>query len=254
MNPNNTISAVIITKNESPRIKRCLKSVSWADEIIVIDNGSTDDTVKQAADSGARIVRFPGNDFSGIRNMGKYEAKNAWVLYVDADEEVTRQLQKEITGIINSENERIPDAFYIRRRNYYLGQKWPADDRMLRLFRKESLVGWYGRLHETADVKGRTGRLDSALIHRTHRTLEEMVAKTNNWSETEAELRLTNGHPAVVWWRILRVMTTGFYEYYVRQSGWKAGTVGLIESIYQAFSMFVTYAKLWEKQHKPAIV
>jgi hypothetical protein len=77
-----------------------------------------------------------------------------------------------------------------------------------------------------------------------------MIAKTNEWSEIEAQLRFNNDHPIISWWRIFRVMLTAFWQSYVKQSGWKAGTVGLIESIYQAFSMFVTYSKLWEMQNK----
>ncbi len=114
--------------------------------------------------------------------------------------------------------------------------------------RKSALMEWYGALHETARMKGAIGRLDAPLVHRTHRTLEEMVAKTNTWSKTEARLRYDANHPPVVWWRLLRVMTTAFWDSFIWQGGWKAGTVGWIESIYQAFSMFITYAKLWEKQ------
>ncbi|OGG08273.1 hypothetical protein A2154_00830 [Candidatus Gottesmanbacteria bacterium RBG_16_43_7] len=86
------------------------------------------------------------------------------------------------------------------------------------------------------------------MIHTTHDNLEEMVAKTNQWSETEARLRFENQHPPIVWWRFFRVMWTSFYKSYITERGYKAGTVGLIESIYQAYSMFITYAKLWEMQ------
>ena len=77
-----------------------------------------------------------------------------------------------------------------------------------------------------------------------------MVAKTNLWSEIESALRLKNSHPPMTWWRFFRVMVSAFYDSYFRQAGYKLGTVGLIESIYQAFSIFITYAKLWEKQNK----
>ena len=80
--------------------------------------------------------------------------------------------------------------------------------------------------------------------------LEEMLDKTNDWSDIEAQLRLDTHHPPVVWWRLLRVMFTGFTRSYIDQRGWRAGTVGWIESIYQAFSMFITYARLWEMQNK----
>ncbi len=80
-----------------------------------------------------------------------------------------------------------------------------------------------------------------------------MVDNTLVWSEIEANLRLATGHPPVTWWRIPRVMTTTFFDYYVFQNGWRIGTVGLIESMYQAFSTFITYARLWEMQQKKHI-
>lgn len=120
---------------------------------------------------------------------------------------------------------------------------------MHRFFKKEALAGWHGQLHETARVKGKVETITEPLVHMTHRTIEEMVVKTNEWSETEARLRLDARHPPVVPWRLMRVWLTGFWDTY-SHGGWKAGTVGMIESIYQGFSMFITYAKLWELQQK----
>jgi len=116
------------------------------------------------------------------------------------------------------------------------------------LFLKKKLICWKGILHETAYIDGVMGELQAPLIHNTHRTLAEMVIKTNEWSGYEARLRFDAHHPKMVWWRFLRVMMTGFNQSYFKEGGWRAGTVGWIESIYQAFSMFITYAKLWEMQ------
>jgi len=182
-------------------------------------------------------------------------------LYIDADESVSEQLRKEIEEAISHSREAgsrfagQPSAisgYEIRRKNYYLGHPWPEDEYLLRLMRKDALIGWHGVLHESARVKGAIGRLDGPLIHTTHRTLEEMVAKTNLWSETEAILRYNRRHPPVVWWRLARVMITAFWDSFIRQQGWRAGVAGWIESIYQAFSMFITYAKLWELQQNSA--
>jgi (heptosyl)LPS beta-1,4-glucosyltransferase len=127
---------------------------------------------------------------------------------------------------------------------------WPSRDGMVRLIRRSALVDWTGILHEHAVIRGSTGKLQNYFIHDTHRTLEEMVDKTNEWSGAEAMLRFKSVHPAISWWRMLRVMMSAFWDSYVKQGGWRAGTPGMIESIYQAFSMFVTYAKLWELQQK----
>lgn len=248
---NSQISAVVLTKNEEPRIKECLKSLNWADEIIVVDNGSTDQTREIAQTLGAQVLSIKEKSFAKLRDFGKEKAKYPWVLYIDADEIVPEKLQREIKGLVKNYNPQTdPAAYFLQRRNFYLGRPWPITDRMQRLFWKKALVGWQGDLHETAEVKGEFGILKEPLIHNTHRTLEEMVAKTNEWSAIEAKLRLEANHPPVVWWRLMRVMVTGFTTSFFSQGGWKAGTRGWIESIYQAFSMFITYAKLWELQNK----
>ena len=142
------------------------------------------------------------------------------------------------------------EAYVIPRKNYYLGSSWPSNDGMVRLIRKDSLIRWVGKVHEHAEIRGDVGRLRNHFLHDTHRTLEEMVAKTNEWSTVEAQLRYQHHHPLVSWWRLIRVMMTAFFDSFVSQGGWRAGTVGWIESVYQAFSIFVTYAKLWEMQQE----
>lgn len=243
------ISAIIIAKNEAPRIVACLTSVSWVDEIIVIDNGSADKTMDIAKKHGATVISSKEHNFANLRNIGRDSARGEWILYVDADEVVTPQLVKEIKEVVSSQQSAI-SGYEIRRKNYYLDHPWPGGEYILRLMRKDALLEWYGPLHETARVKGEIGKLNTPILHNTHRTLEEMVAKTNVWSEADARLRFNAGHPPVVWWRFIRVMLTAFFDSFIRQGGWKAGTVGWIESIYQAFSIFITYAKLWELQQK----
>lgn len=244
------LTVIIIAKNEQQRIAGCLEGVAFADERIVVDNGSTDRTVELATKHGAIVISAKENDFSGLRDVGLREATGTWVLYVDADEEVGRELQKEIKRVIGSTQ---PSVYFIKRDTYYLGRHWPKMDKVERLFLRSAIRGWHGVLHETPLYVGEAATLTNPLIHRTHRTLEEMVAKTNEWSRLEAKLRLDAHHPPVVWWRLMRVMMTGFLRSFFCQGGWRAGTVGWIESIYQAFSMFITYAKLWELQQKKSV-
>lgn len=239
------VSVITIAKNEEERIGKCLEALAWADERIVIDNGSTDKTVEVAKKHGARVVKSNSTSFAELRNLGPKEAKNDWILYVDADEIVSKELVNEIQNI-NKKSA----AYFIHRKNYYLGHPWPFQENILRLFKKSALKNWHGDLHESPKVEGKTGQLKSPILHYTHRTLEEIVAKTNEWSEIEATLRVRSGHPPVVAWRLFRVMATAFFDSYIKQEGWRAGAVGLIESIYQSFSIFITYAKLWEFQNK----
>lgn len=247
---NLALSAVILAKNEEPRIDACIRALDFADEVIVIDNGSSDRTGDIARKAGAKVIPFSHGDFSALRQFGKDESRGEWILYIDADETVTTALREEITGVVKNGAAGGPVAYFIQRDNRYLGHPWPTKDKMQRLFLKASLIRWEGKLHETAIVDGATGILENPLIHDTHRNLPEMVAKTNVWSDIEAKNRFDAGHPPVSWWRLFRVTITGFSQSFFGQGGWKAGTVGWIESIFQGYSMFVTYAKLWELQHK----
>lgn len=242
------LSAIIIARNEQENILSCIDSLRFAGEIVVIDNNSIDNTANLAKSKGAKVIPVSGLDFAYLRNIGKEKAKSSWVLYIDADEKVTGELAKEIVTAIKSPKKY--HAFKIIRQNYYLGRPWPKKEEITRLIQKEALIGWQGSLHESPIVAGEVGTLDSPLFHYAHRNLSSMVDKTNEWSEIEAQLRYSSNHPKMVWWRFFRIMSTSFYNSYIEQGGWKVGKVGVIESIYQTFSSFITYAKLWEKQNK----
>lgn len=247
------LSAVIIAKDAGEIITDCLNSVSFCDEVIVVDAGSTDNTMSIAKKYGARVVKGTESNFAQQRNIGKEAAEGEWVLYVDTDERVSKELQEEILSVIG-QSEATQEltgivAYRIKRQNFYLGNHpWPKIEKLERLFRKRNLEGWYGALHETAKVNGKIGELEGLLLHYTHRDVGSMLEKTILWSQTEAQLRLDAHHPAIVSWRLIRVMLTGFFDSYIKQGGWKAGTMGLIESTFQAYSMFITYARLWEMQ------
>ncbi|OGL47211.1 MAG: hypothetical protein A2161_14520 [Candidatus Schekmanbacteria bacterium RBG_13_48_7] len=240
------ISAVIITRNEEDNITDCIKSLRFADEIIVIDNGSVDDTVLKAKSLGAIVYQISGLDFSSLRNYAKGKAKGEWLLYLDADERIISAFAQEMRFAITHDRF---SAYNLRRKNYFFGKEWIKEEKMIRLMKKSRLIGWKGILHETPIIEGLIGDLTNAIQHYTHRDLSSMVTKTNEWSEIEAQLRFTNNHPKVTWWRLFRVMGTGMFNSYILNQGWKSGTHGIIEGIYQGFSMFVTYSKLWERQN-----
>jgi len=245
------LSVLILTKNEEKNISECLKSVSFADEKVVIDAESSDKTVELAKKGGAKVYVHHFINFAEQRNFALSLSKGDWLLYVDADERVTPSLRDEIKNkVLKIKNQEIA-AYKILRKNFYLGNhEWPYVEKLERLFKREKLLGWHGELHESPKIKGKVGELDGFLLHFTHRDLSSMVAKTIEWSEIEANLRIKAGHPKMAWWRFPRVMIPTFFNYYFKQKGFKLGTVGLIESIYQVFSIFITYARLWEKQHE----
>lgn len=246
-----SISAIIITRNEEENIKDCIKTLDFADEIVVVDNNSTDNTVSLAKAAGTKIFQISGLDFSYLRNIGKEKATSNWLFYIDADERVTPNLAKEIKNAVKADTKN--SAFSVLRKNYFLGSPSPKLEHMNRLIKKEFLIGWQGSLHETPMIAGDVGNMSSYLLHYTHRDLTSMVNKTNEWSEVEAQLLYKSNHLQMSWWRFFRIMIRAFTKSYFKDKGYKMGSVGIVESIYQAFSSFITYAKLWEKQNKPSI-
>jgi glycosyltransferase involved in cell wall biosynthesis len=245
------ISAVILTKNEENMIADCIESVkALASEIIVVDSYSTDRTVEIAEHLGATVFQNKFEDFSTQRSFGLKHSKNTWILYLDADERLSRELSQEIKSKIQRK-ELTQNAYKLKRKNFYFGShEWPRIETLERLFKKEKLRGWYGELHESPRIDGEVGILENYLLHFTHRDITSMLEKTIEWSKVEAELRIKAHHPEMKWWRFPRVMMPVFFNYYILQKGWRAGTAGLVESLYQVFSIFITYARLWELQNK----
>lgn len=249
------ISVIVLTKNEEEMIEGCLKSAQGLGEILVIDDCSTDKTLEIIKNYTDKIFVHKKKDFSDQRNFGLKKAKGDWVFYLDADERITPELRDEILSIINHQSLTINHslvAFLVKRRNFYLGKEMFVD-KVHRLFKREKLEGWTGKLHESPKVQGLTGELKNPLIHFAHRSILAMLEKTGEWSEIEADLRLKASHPQISWWRILRVMIGEFYEQFFRKKIWRFKTEGFIEGIFQVFSIFITYVRLWEKQRKRSL-
>lgn len=244
------ISAVIITRNEEKMLPDCLKTLDWVDEILVIDTGNTDKTNDIAKKSGARIVKYSGaSNFSAWRNKGLREAKNDWILYVDADERISPALKNEILTEIDNPK---ANGYAIPRKNFIFGKEfkhcgqWP--DYQKRLFKKSEFENWTGEVHETPHFKGTITHLRNPLVHIKHETLSEMVEKTNEWSEVEAKLMFEAHHPPMNIKRFLSASAREFWLRMIKQMAFLDGGEGIIYAMYQVFSRFVSYAKLWEMQ------
>jgi len=225
-------------------------------EIILVDSGSTDHTCQIAKKLGAKVSYIPGKklEFARWRNLGLKKAAGEWVFYLDTDERMTPELIQEIKQVTQKS---LLAAFEVPRRNFYLGREmhfggaWP--DYVKRLFLRKSLIGWQKDLHEEPKVDGSWGKLKNPLIHVTHRDLSSMMEKTRRWSEIEARLLFEANHPPVVWWRFFRMMLTEFWLRVIKLQGWRDGTPGWIEIIFQMFSRFITYARLWEMQNRSCL-
>lgn len=243
------LTTIIITKNEENNIVDAIESVKFSDQIIVVDNDSIDRTVDLAKKNGAEVISRRFNNFSKQREVALAHVKSDWIFYLDADERVTDELKKELESVMLSKESK--DAYKIKRRNFYFGEhEWFYHEEIIRLFRRDALKGWTGDIHESPVFVGEAGKFSGFLNHYTHRDLTSMLRKTIIWSDTEASIRLNVNHPKMTWWRFPRVILTTFFKYYLRQRGYKAGTAGLVESIFQSYSIFITYAKLWEMQNK----
>lgn len=233
----NKISGIVLVGGNVDQnlLKKCFDSISWCDEIVKVET-------KEILGS-----------FSEWRNEGAKRAKHNWLFYVDTDEEVTNELRTEIKTTI-SNLQFTNSAYAIPRKNTLLGHTmhWGGwyPDYVLRLIRKDKLKGWFGELHEQPLIDGKVGHLKKPLLHNSHRSLHDMVDKTNKWSEIEAKLLFESNHPNM---NFLRFCSAGFREFWyrgIRKLGFLDGTVGIIEIIYQIYSRLITYSKLWEMQIK----
>ena len=243
------LSVIVLTKNEEKWLPGCLNSAcQLADEIIVIDDQSTDRTTVIAKKYGAKVFVQQKKGFAAQREFGLSKAQGDWVLYLDADERVTGALREEILAIITTPRRcGLPVAYYIKRQNIFLGRE-QKQDKVEKLFKKEVLLGWQGVIHESPKVKGSKGILKNPLIHLTHRDIESMTKKTLEWSKIEAKLLDEAGHPKVTSWRLLWAMKRELKRQVLINRVWRYGLEGWFEGIFQVFSCFITYVRLWERQ------
>ena len=252
----NKLSAVtfISAADRLPVVEVCLETLKFADEIIVVSHHAPPPLISLAKKYTKQIFPCDSDDFSVRHNLGREKASGNWLLYVDCDERVSVKLAGQIKDSLNYPS---AGAYQLRRVNYYLGKESIFGDRypdfVTRLFKKDKLVGWEGEIHESSKVSGKIGKLDAPLYHLTHRDIFSMTAKTTNFAGHEASLRYRAGHPPVVWWRLIRVFVTELYTRLVKYQGWRQGTEGWIDGMFQAFSLFIVYARLWELQRRPTL-
>ena len=245
-----TISALVLAKNEEEMIEGCLKQLTFADEIVIVDQDSVDNTLKIARKYTNRIFKSTANDFAQNRNTLKDKAKCKWLLYVDADEKLSQGLVKELKGAI-SKNEF--SAFYIPRKNYVLGKWvkhggwWP--DYTPRLFEKSKLEKWKGKVHESPVISGKIGYLKTPIEHLSARSMSQMFSKSVNWAKIEADLFLKSGNRPVGIAGTLKLSVLEFIRRYFIKLGFLDGIVGLIAAIYQALHQVMIMTYLWELQN-----
>jgi glycosyltransferase involved in cell wall biosynthesis len=246
------VSVVIPTLNEAAQIGEAVTDLSWADEIIVIDGGSTDGTPDVAVRAGARVLSVPGQTIAGQRNAGIEVARNRWILAIDADERVSAQLRAEIGQVVAGRNP-THAAYRMKFRNHYLGRElrhgpWGRDWHV-RLYTHERR--WItNRVHESLEPIDDVGTLTGPIVHYPYRDLTHHVTKIVKYAKWGADDLAARGRTAGLWELMMRP-TWRFIRDYVVFAGWRDGVVGFVAAAVSAFASFLKYAFLFARSHSP---
>lgn len=241
----NRLSVVVITKNEETNIDRCLRSVSWADELIVVDSYSTDRTTDIAREHGAKVVDIDWQGYGPAKQRGVEASTGEWVLSLDADEEVSRELADEIRRLTPGDGS--VAGYEMPRRTQFLG-RWILHcgwypDYLLRLFRRDRGRFTDAVVHEHIEVDGAVCRLKGEILHYSYPTLEHYLTKFNRYTTIGAEEAFRQGRRGGVGALVLRP-AAAFVKHYIVKRGFLDGTAGLVVSAMSSVAVFVKYAKL----------
>ncbi|MGA8109154.1 MAG: glycosyltransferase family 2 protein [Acidobacteriaceae bacterium] len=248
-----TLSVAIITKDEEANLARTLGSVRWADEIVIVDCGSTDRTAEIARTFGVKFFVEAWTGFGAQKNAAIAKCASDWVLALDADEEVSAALGGEIRQLLQSQP--ASDAFMLPRRNYFLG-RWMRHggyfpDPKLRLFRRGSAAFEERAVHETMRSSGAVGQMRGELLHHAYPTLDGYIEHMNRYSALGAGQavergKTSRGLPAFLWNVGIVPAATFAYNYVVRL-GCLDGREGLLLHLYHSGYVSWKYAKAWER-------
>lgn len=243
----NSISAIVITKNEEANIVDCLKSIDWVDEIILVDAESTDRTIEFAKEYTSKIFIKKWEGFAKQKEHALSKVNNEWVLHIDADERVTPTLKEEIINLVPNDI----NGYYLWRENYLLKKHiktcgWD-NDYQLRLVRKAK-TGLTNRLvHEGFAVDGKTVRLKGRLKHYTFVSIEKTITKINHYTSLRAQ-ELFKKDKTIGGFGIVAHGLAGFFKFFFLLQGYKDGVHGLVISLFHSITTFLSYMKLWELQ------
>jgi glycosyltransferase involved in cell wall biosynthesis len=245
------VSVVVITKNEEDNIADCLQSAAWADEIIVVDDESTDKTRDIAKKyTGKILIRRMENE-GRHRNWAYEQARNDWVLSLDADERITEALASEIRSLLTSKPEY--KAYAIPRKNhignYWLryGGEYPAQQ--TRLFLKDEFKYEEAEVHPRAFLEGDTGYLKGDIIHYSHRDIADYVRSMNSQTTLEARKWVLSGRKMSMGHALWRALDRCFYRRLLRKKSYKDGVYGLVVAVLSGMYQIVSWVKYWEMKN-----
>lgn len=245
------LSVVLITRNEAHRLRTCLASVAFADEVVVVDHGSTDGTADLARALGAKVVEtdtWPG--FGPQKNRALALATGEWVLSIDADEVVSPELAASIQAALAEPRY---DAYRMNRRSRYCGQ-WIRHsgwypDRIVRLFRRGRARFSDALVHESVQVDGPVGQLQGDMLHHSFDDFETVLDKVNRYSSAGAEALAQRGVQGSLG-KAVRHGLWAFVRTYVVRRGFLDGRMGLALALSNAEGTYYRYLKLWWLQRR----
>ncbi len=243
------ITAVVLTKNEENNIVDCLESIAWCDEIIVVDDYSTDRTLEiiKNFDSRTKILQHElGGDFSAQRNFGLSKARGEWILFLDADERLSNGLKGEIMDFLKSQDKEYA-GFYIQRKDIVWSKELKHGEtgniKLLRFGKKNSGI-WHGKVHEAWKINGNLGNFKMPLLHYPHQTIGSFLREINYYTDLRAKELYDNGVRTNVY-QIVFYPKAKFLLNYFLKLGFLDGIEGLIFAIMMSLHSFLVRAKLW---------
>lgn len=245
----NTLSVIAITKNEAGCIQRCLDSVAWADEIIVLDSGSTDNTVELCKAYTEKVYETDWPGFGIQKNRALEKATGDWVLSIDADEWVSEGLKEEIKTIVSQNAEAFDKIFSIPRRTQYFGE-WidhgdVGKDRVIRLFKRGCTKFTDDVVHESLMVDGHSVvELEKVLFHDSYQSVEGLLERMNQYTTLSANIRHKKGKSS----SLSKAIVSGvwaFLKSYLFRAGFLDGRIGFIVAVSSAESSYYRHLKLY---------
>lgn len=250
------LSVVVIARDEAAMLPGCLRRLTFADEVIVvIDDRTSDGSGEIAERAGATVIRHRFTGFADMKNAGLDRARGQWVLFVDADERVSRELASEIRGAIGQDHD---DAFRVPIANFFYGRRMAFggwQERPVRLVRS-GRASFVGDIHEVIQLQGAGARiadLHHPLAHFSHRSVLDNLHKTAVFGDVQArELAASNAAPVTAR-RLFGTVLKELVHRLILRQGWRDGIPGVIEALYQPLSLFTVQARLWELQQDPSI-
>lgn len=242
------MTAVIAARNEAANIVACIDSIRWAQEIIVVEDGSADATAGLAKQAGAQVLAHPFTTIGGQRNAAIKRASSKWILVVDADERGTPELANDVAAIVAGQTGApVQRAYRIPRRNFFMGREirhggWDRD-KPVRLF--QSLFRYSAdRVHEHVEAQGPVGEISATLLHSPYASIDQYFEKLDRYSRWWAEDRFERGRKASAATVVLRPPAR-FLRMYLLRGGFLDGAAGAVLACMAATSVMAKYARLW---------